>query len=99
MGLILLIIVIIVVVLYVYFLPTVIASGRKVNLLNVFFINLFLGWTLFGWLLALALSFGRKKSPQTIIHHIYTTGEQSPTQYPPLRLIKSDKPKLKSDDS
>jgi hypothetical protein len=64
MGLIFLIIVIIAVLLYVYFLPTVIASGRKVNLFNVFVINLFLGWTLFGWLFALVLSFGRKKSPR-----------------------------------
>ena len=99
MNVIFLITVILIVVLYVNFLPTVIASSRKVNLFNVFGVNLFLGWTLFGGLFALALSFGQKKSPQTIINHIYTTSERSTTQYPPLRLIKSDKPKLKSDNT
>jgi hypothetical protein len=40
-----------------YFLPTVIAVVRKHrNALAVFLLNLFLGWTLFGWVGALVWS-------------------------------------------
>lgn len=40
-----------------YFLPTAIALGRSHHLLaSIFVINLFLGWTLIGWVVALALA-------------------------------------------
>ena len=40
-----------------YFLPTLIASGREVpNLGSVVIVNLFLGWTLVGWVVALAMA-------------------------------------------
>lgn len=40
-----------------YFLPTIIAYNRKYqNRMSVFVIDLFLGWTLIGWVIALALS-------------------------------------------
>lgn len=42
----------------VYFLPTLIASGRGVrNTGSVVVLNLFLGWTLVGWVVALAMAF------------------------------------------
>ncbi len=42
----------------IYFLPTIVAFKRKYkNRMSVFIINLFLGWTLVGWVVALALSF------------------------------------------
>ncbi len=39
----------------IYFLPTIVASGRRHrNGGAIFIINLFFGWTLLGWVLALA---------------------------------------------
>ncbi len=41
-----------------YFLPTVVAKYRKKSNLNsIFIVNLFFGWTLLGWVLALAWAF------------------------------------------
>jgi len=43
-----------------YFLPTFIAFLRKnQNRIEVFVINLLLGWSIFGWFVALILSFKR----------------------------------------
>lgn len=40
-----------------YFLPTIVATSRKVvNLGSIVVINLFLGWTLVGWVVALAMA-------------------------------------------
>jgi hypothetical protein len=40
-----------------YFLPSIIAYRRKVtNAGSVFVINLFLGWSLIGWVVALAMA-------------------------------------------
>ncbi|MFW6055978.1 MAG: superinfection immunity protein [Chloroflexota bacterium] len=40
-----------------YFLPTVIASARhKQNTLSIFLLNLFLGWSFIGWVVALVWS-------------------------------------------
>jgi Superinfection immunity protein len=40
-----------------YFLPTIVAVTRKVtNQGSVFVINLFLGWTFVGWVVALAMA-------------------------------------------
>ncbi|MBN1369474.1 MAG: superinfection immunity protein [Dehalococcoidaceae bacterium] len=67
-GLILLIVFII----PVYFLPTIIALARHAdNRLAIFLINLFLGWSLVGWVVALVLSFSKTngivQNGQTII--------------------------------
>lgn len=41
----------------IYFLPTIIAYNRESpNLILVFLINLFLGWSIIGWFLALFIS-------------------------------------------
>lgn len=48
----------------VYLLPTIVAYTRKVpNTGSVFVINLFLGWTLIGWVVALAMA--ARSVPQT----------------------------------
>ncbi|MFB7214595.1 superinfection immunity protein [Streptomyces sp. NPDC056255] len=47
----------------VYFLPFFIAAGRGVNTGSVFVINLFLGWTFIGWVVALAMSMGTRRTP------------------------------------
>ncbi len=41
-----------------YFLPTIIATTRKhSNAVSIFVLNLFLGWTFLGWVIALIWSF------------------------------------------
>jgi hypothetical protein len=41
----------------IYFIPTIVASTRKVtNVGSVFVINFLLGWTLVGWAVALAMA-------------------------------------------
>ena len=59
--------VVIVVVLFglaLYFLPTLIAAGRrKRNTLAIFALNLFLGWTMLGWVLALVWSLSVDAQP------------------------------------
>jgi len=43
-----------------YFLPTIVASNRShPNQMPIFVINLFLGWTLLGWVISLAWSCAR----------------------------------------
>ena len=45
------------VVVLIYFLPTIVALGRgHLSALAIFFLDLFLGWTLIGWLVALIWS-------------------------------------------
>lgn len=47
-----------------YFIPTIVAGIRKVpNIGSVIVINLFLGWTLIGWVVALAMA-ARSQPPQ-----------------------------------
>jgi hypothetical protein len=44
----------------VYFLPSIIALGRGMtNRVSVFLLNLFLGWTLLGWVVALVWASAR----------------------------------------
>lgn len=44
-----------------YFLPTIVAKTRKVeNAAPTFIINLFLGWTFIGWVVALAMGAGAR---------------------------------------
>ncbi len=41
-----------------YFLPTIVAErSKKENLNSIFVVNFFLGWTLIGWVIALAWAF------------------------------------------
>ncbi len=48
-----------------YFLPTIVAVARKVpNIGSVVVINLFLGWTFIGWVVALAMA--ARSRPATI---------------------------------
>ena len=49
----------------IYFLPSLI-SNRKDNGNSVFVVNLFLGWTLIGWVVALAWALNSKKVEKKI---------------------------------
>ena len=43
--------------LIIYFAPSIVGGGRHVpNVGSIFVINLFLGWTLIGWVVALAMA-------------------------------------------
>jgi TRAP-type C4-dicarboxylate transport system permease small subunit len=46
----------------VYFLPIIVAIVRNHNVGMIMLINLFLGWTGFGWLIALGMALGRDNS-------------------------------------
>jgi cytoskeletal protein RodZ len=55
-----------------YFLPSIIASTRKSsNTTGIILLNLFLGWTIIGWITALiwAFSSGSKQTPTVIVHN------------------------------
>ena len=64
-----------------YFLPAVIAR-KKPNASSVFVINLFLGWTLIGWVVALAMAVADPK-PSVIVQ----TPSPSPTSQPQNRSV------------
>ena len=61
-----------------YFLPTIVAVVRKVaNLGSVVVINFFLGWTLVGWVVALAMA---SKSVATPVQVVTTSVSPPPVQ-------------------
>ena len=47
-----------------YFLPAIIALSRKKNPAPVIIVNLFLGWTLVAWVIALAMACGGQNDRQ-----------------------------------
>lgn len=48
-----------------YFLPTIVGFSRRVvNRGSVAVINVFLGWTVIGWVVALAMAFRTKTIPR-----------------------------------
>lgn len=61
-----------------YFLPTICALVRKVpNRGSVIIINIFLGWTFIGWVVALAMAF-RSQNPSVNVN----IQNQQPAGYP-----------------
>lgn len=48
-----------------YLLPTIIASRRNHQVGFVAVLNIFLGWTFLGWIVALAISVGDRKQPSS----------------------------------
>lgn len=61
-----------------YFLPTIVGSARHVRSPGtVFVINLFLGWTFIGWVVALALAFGEARTTHVAISVVQHPGHWS----------------------
>jgi Superinfection immunity protein len=61
------------VVLGLYFLPSIIGANRKVpNVGSIVVINFFLGWTLIGWVVALAMALRSVPQPASV-HHAAAT--------------------------
>lgn len=51
----------------VYFLPTIVALARKVSSPgSIVVVNLFLGWTLIGWVVALAMAARSVQKPEQV---------------------------------
>lgn len=51
-----------------YFLPTFNAySNKKRNASSVLIVNLFLGWTVIGWVVAFAMSAGKDATPTVVV--------------------------------
>ena len=66
-----------------YFFPTLIASLRgKKNTLAIFAFNLFLGWTVIGWIISLVWSLTKDSQPQTIIVNNNVQPEKTVTPPP-----------------
>ncbi len=64
-----------------YFIPTIIAVVRKRQVASVFMINLFLGWTLVGWVVAVALAVSSAGAPVQV--NVNTVNQASPGGYIP----------------
>jgi hypothetical protein len=48
-----------------YFIPSIVAYGRKNHTGAIFALNLFLGWTLLGWVVALVMALWSNNSGPT----------------------------------
>jgi Superinfection immunity protein/zinc-ribbon domain len=48
-----------------YFLPTIIGASRhKTNLVGIFLVNFFLGWSIIGWVIALVWAISTERADQ-----------------------------------
>lgn len=53
---------------FLYFLPSIIASARNLPQSNsVFLLNLFLGWTFFGWVIAMVWACRTEPTPPVMV--------------------------------
>jgi Superinfection immunity protein len=69
-----------------YFLPTIVATSRGVtNQGSVIVVNLFLGWTFIGWVVALAMAFRsvQPKPPQWTVPGAPPPPIHPPPMHPP----------------
>lgn len=66
-----------------YLLPTFEAWKREQpNLTTISLVNIFLGWTLIGWVVSIAMACSSKKPAQVEIVHTQYTPAPSPSQAP-----------------
>jgi len=64
-------------IIFIYFIPAINAySNKKNNKSSVLVINIFLGWTLIGWVVALAMSMGKDKENPVIVQNKTTTAHE-----------------------
>lgn len=75
--------------LLVYFIPTIVAlSRKKTNRASIFLLNLLLGWTFVGWVVALIWSFSTDNK-QTVIVNNHQSNSNTPTPSPTPKTEKS----------
>jgi ABC-type sugar transport system permease subunit len=66
-----------------YFLPTIIALIlRRKNTLAIFMLDLFLGWSLIGWVIALVWAVAKDKDQTIIIQNMNTQGGTNDSNNP-----------------
>jgi hypothetical protein len=79
-----------------YFAPAIVAFDRgKRNARAILAFNLFLGWTLFGWMIALVWACGRKPARLRPATSSARTGDKGPALYFRRRRARSKIPLLK----
>lgn len=66
-----------------YFLPTIVAMARHYRGTgSVVVINVFLGWTLIGWVVALAMAFGSNQRETQVVVYAQGNGYPAPAAAP-----------------
>jgi hypothetical protein len=76
-----------------YFAPTIVAAlARGRHLAAVAVINAFLGWSLIGWVVALALAFAGKGEPRTVVVMPQAAPTQTSGSIPALPAVGSRSP-------
>ena len=96
----------IIVILILYFFPTLIAAFKgKSNSLAIFALNLFLGWTFIGWLVALIWSLTKDNKQQIIVNN-HASNDRAispimavPTQERAIETQKAPLPEITINDS
>jgi len=58
-----------------YFVPLLVAVARNHNAGSVGIVNLLLGWTFIGWIIALVMACGNQKQQVTVIQQAAPTGQ------------------------
>lgn len=67
-----------------YFLPTIIAAMQhRTNLAVVAIVNLLLGWSFVGWIVALVLALMKESAPVQVVHVQQNVGYPFVNQPPP----------------
>jgi len=59
--------ILIIVLILIYFLPSLISYGIHRNYVSIFILNLFLGWTILGWIFALIWAYNKDKKETIVI--------------------------------
>ena len=49
-----------------YFLPTLVGHNKR-NVLSIFLVNFFLGWTVIGWIIAMVWACSAETQPQVLV--------------------------------
>ena len=82
-----------------YFLPTIAAFVKGTpNKMSILIINLFLGWTFVGWIVALAMAFRDNTTPQQIAQQqVVVYGQPDGRPAPPQQAPPESEPTDKTD--
>lgn len=78
----------IIVIILIYFIPTWLASGKQQGT-SVFLLNLLLGWTLIGWVIAFIWG-AMKDSKPTIINHVHDNKQDYISDLEKISTLKKD---------
>ncbi|MDF7673811.1 superinfection immunity protein [Acetobacteraceae bacterium ESL0709] len=59
-----------------YFIPVIVVFARRVeNKVGVILLNLFLGWTVIGWIIALVMAFSLQTEDQAVLKALHDQQE------------------------